>query len=1396
MGSKEEQLNQSKKPVEINVEANEEVLENREQLQENQVIRVEEDLSNHPALQNSEEIRYHFDASKWGNKEKKLVSKKDYDPSNPNGKSHYVYTENTYNKLGDFVRTLNVDDGHEKSDSYKKVVSTLTELQNLTTQLLGEPEQFLQAEGIEQKYNECVEAVSGYLSTHKGVRLHSYGNVRKDNITKIGEFLNNNYKGYLAVTLSGLHTVINVTKMSDEQLIEESNSLKTTMSDERFSKDDGYAKLPQVAECYRILKGGTGDERIALYVSITALINKNNKLIREYEINDEKKYSAKSVYEDFLLRLCDKIYKTDFKEKTENEKKILGMYVDSKKILLEKARKMAADENPPINLSTIQKKEINPALDRLRMKLSLSPEYDRFVAIKTLLEDSYMPGENRILKTLTELRSSENEGPGVIKRQQDGSMIPTADETEFSRVFSFNGHLEEDSAIRHLASDTVTDEEKDMYREARKDVVANGITSQKYNNTVKELFNDYESVISKTDYSTSKQKEGRTSFYNLITTPYEKLVNTNSENNPEEYFSACMTLLTNVNVYKKTHNPYTQIGKERLELAIRLGETCEKGLRSYMTNLSEEIKNVKTKTNADRKNLGLNLGKLLSQILCNKQAISEILKGDSTEVLLGYDKAVNDIYNELDDNRPDIQMEIFNYFETLRKSNKDNQSYPKGLDEFLDKKYDEFFDKVKKEHPDTEYNKIERGKSRALIMTKKARFFKKSTEHFWLTTPNDEITGSDVRATATYLNSVYVDKEGKAFTEEDEQIVKENKQRYEQIISTDIFQREKILNELIEKYLNIDIKPEYFDFEYIADHYEEMGKLSILILNYQNIFEDDKFNQGYINSLPNSIKTRLTQFDEYTTVFSFVFPYFNMAFGVGLTYELKGNANVYDNVKYNPSSPLLKKFFKDLEAFRKSDGGKEAKKALLKPEYVPEKFKEKAYTDDKLADEVDGISQFEGQVIASAQVIIEKPDMYYKMSKGNDTEALMNEILTSDERMLNSEAMVLDEHNTFAEKFSRSKIEEFTKVISKYNGAKGKSEKIDISSKADKVIILLESIEKLAVRNELIDRTLNEKKGLSPETRARLSKEYEGNYKMLIDMNNYTDALLDNVLSNVAGDQGIQEEVGDIVKEYRDNIMAIQAEEQKKLDERRYSEKAIEVRKEVEKENVSEITQFALKAKDDDFYQKRMNEDTVSFKERNKLFKTYPMIQSYGGIERIIKPLLNKVNRNSMGGFLTNVDRQAFLENRKIIDNLISGEVTRKKTIEMLSQKIYERFLSMEIPSEEKLDPEYIVDHPEVYDNIYDIIFFSNVAEGNADTVLPGITTAFKKAKEEDPAAYALFEEKISKISTASMILVNNFSYNGYDKNAGKFVESTPKIKEQFLEANEALKQMLKLRNN
>ena len=110
--------------------------------------------------------------------------------------------------------------------------------------------------------------------------------------------------------------------------------------------------------------------------------------------------------------------------------------------------------------------------------------------------------------------------------------------------------------------------------------------------------------------------------------------------------------------------------------------------------------------------------------------------------------------------------------------------------------------------------------------------------------------------------------DGSPATPEDAELLKKNLAYAEAFMDEDKTKRNVYLDELINKMLKMPIDPEYYRPEKILKSYEKYRGLSLLIANYQNLFEQDTYNRDYLLHQPDSVQKRLAAIAKLNVTYS------------------------------------------------------------------------------------------------------------------------------------------------------------------------------------------------------------------------------------------------------------------------------------------------------------------------------------------------------------------------------------------------------------------------------------------------------------------------------------------------------------------------------------------------
>ncbi len=137
--------------------------------------------------------------------------------------------------------------------------------------------------------------------------------------------------------------------------------------------------------------------------------------------------------------------------------------------------------------------------------------------------------------------------------------------------------------------------------------------------------------------------------------------------------------------------------------------------------------------------------------------------------------------------------------------------------------------------------------------------------------PFNPETGMDGRCLIHGAEKLFnFNSDGTPASEEDARLMDKNIAFAEAFLDEDKTKRHKYLDEIIGKLLSIPIESDYFRPEKVQKAYGKYREMSLLMINYQNIFEADTYNMEYLQHQPECVQKKLASLADVNAAFTYM----------------------------------------------------------------------------------------------------------------------------------------------------------------------------------------------------------------------------------------------------------------------------------------------------------------------------------------------------------------------------------------------------------------------------------------------------------------------------------------------------------------------------------------------
>lgn len=375
---------------------------------------------------------------------------------------------------------------------------------------------------------------------------------------------------------------------------------------DRFHKkrcifDDKYP-VPNISECERILKEGIDEEKIALEISLayhldtipvylrddpfktgmsSEVMSENHKKLIEF-----KKRLDIAVYGDYNEyhrssrkgnpKETDVDYIKPSKEMGKKVMRMLGSFALNKNLARAKFLKEEVEKTG---------KKITELTDREKgiiLAKSVGLGIDGELMVTRVLAGGYFGIMSNTMPMVTAILQGQDmfkDDFKLIAEFGDGASFMGAAHRLIMGPVPLRASEETRKQMDEEALEVMRPYIDDFIIESRMQFRKTGMLTMPFTN---ELMKKFESAVAITDF-TDKHNEGRKdTFYKLVVEPLEKVIKKSSlsvdNKRQRDYPQSLFALATSLDEYKRSHNPHSTIGKQRLQLVNELADVLRDGI--------------------------------------------------------------------------------------------------------------------------------------------------------------------------------------------------------------------------------------------------------------------------------------------------------------------------------------------------------------------------------------------------------------------------------------------------------------------------------------------------------------------------------------------------------------------------------------------------------------------------------------------------------------------------------------------------------------------------------------------------------------------------------------------------------------------------------------------------
>lgn len=663
------------------------------------------------------------------------------------------------------------------------------------------------------------------------------------------------------------------------------------------------------------------------------------------------------------------------------------------------------------------------------------------------------------------------------------------------------------------------------------------------------------------------------------------------------------------------------------------------------------------------------------------------------------------------------------------------------------------------------------------VIKKYDKAHKNAADSFGWVDATQKTNNQATRISPTLSMTLFVDvhSDGSAADEEAAEVFSQQEEKIKLIQSTVPAERAKVLNPLIQKYLDMKITPEMLTPSYITRHMHEWSELSHTITLYDNIFVSDKINAAYLETLPENVKKKLEVFTDFVARFGVAQALISTSLGMGLHGERVYDDRVPQALSEEKEYAAVVKQFTDYTSgkVKAAPRIKEYKKGMHIEKGVtyfaeqPIEGMPKNTIIPKETVSLIALRTFESlcsKPKAYKQFLTEKIDLDAEMQK---TGPLVNDELIKDVELPADCQSVVSAKNLTA--FWENTVKEI--------GAEQEHDN-------ERVLFQIQIKKDLGIRNEKLHKVLYSNQELTREQIAGIEEEINANMRLILESTKEIDSTMESLVTQKARMTYFEahKEEGRAAKPGADAAGKTALEEFKKKREEAFIPPEETEMKEEHDRKVGVLV-ARLKQQNPGFDEKwgeliynnanRVASVKLGYLDKDKkdilgqYGKECASQNVTGQLQRDIwGPVLRRVNYTPGGEFATKKDRETYLNNRRILDALAqkNDEVLKEE----IKKYLYETFERLSELSEEIADPEYYIKNPHKLEDAAYALYYSNVKISS----IPAVHEAYEEFKKEQPEALRWMDKRLG-VEEFGFVSIN-FPMNGYNEGGTSYLDRFP----------------------
>ena len=605
------------------------------------------------------------------------------------------------------------------------------------------------------------------------------------------------------------------------------------------------------------------------------------------------------------------------------------------------------------------------------------------------------------------------------------------------------------------------------------------------------------------------------------------------------------------------------------------------------------------------------------------------------------------------------------------------------------------------------------------------------------------------------ISLIDVFSDGSPMTEEADEVIELGKEKMEKMSSVVPADRAEVLNPIIQKYLDFKLTPEMLTPKYMMSHIKQVYEVNIFYNQYQLIFQNDRVNAAYVESLPDTVKKKLEATRNLMLKAAGVYNAFWQSNGISTEGEQFGDDNTEKFLEYQEHFEYMQNAISDetqeyrIKDYDEAMAKSKTKRPISSITYIADK-KIEGIADDKLI-VIDNMMV--KAAISGMLILNDRKNLYNEeLNKTVDLdEALMtggtiyNDELIKDIK-LGAESQSAHTHQTLMSR-ALAHVKEYEPQ----------------SFESANLFRKIAYVKSLGERTEKLNILLNTRGDLTREQIVSIEDEINGNMLNIINERK----LLENDMKDMA------------MKHWSKTSKIEDKEEKKKARQKAeedYINKQIEeYEPPVESEEAKEtkVQSFISRQKIHypDFDEKwgsiiyhdyqRQNQDRLEIESKdeqailNKYKKEGGDGFDIGQLGRqITGPLLKRVKYTDNGDFATKEDMKQYFKNQQMINALKNkDDAALTRGIKEYLAELYE--MLPEITDEMKTE-DYYLKNEEYTVNSGNTLFYSNIV----DSKIPAVQQGVAEYKAEHPKEFEWLEKRTVFVDKTIPNL--KFTENGY----------------------------------